>query len=211
MTELTAADAKEMLLYVSGEIMDSKDFLCETDRKIGDGDHGIGMYNGMKKVKETLEKKGDTDNVYDVFAQAGKAMLMSMGGASGVIFSTLYSGGAKGMEPAESLSCADFAEFMARGRDAIQARGKAELGDKTMIDALTPAVEALRANTGEGYEKMLAAAEAAAADGVEKTKAYEAKFGRAKSLMDRAVGFQDAGATSVMLIFKAMKEFVEGK
>lgn len=93
---------------------------------------------------------------------------------------------------------------------AIQERGKAEVGDKTMVDALAPAVEALERNSGKSFLEMLKAAEIAAKQGVENTKKYQAKFGRAKSLMERAVGYQDAGATSVWLIFQGMREFVEG-
>ena len=89
-------------------------------------------------------------------------------------------------------------------------KGKAEVGDKTMVDALAPAVEALERNSGKSFLEMLKAAEIAAKQGVENTKKYQAKFGRAKSLMERAVGYQDAGATSVWLIFQGMREFVEG-
>ena len=94
---------------------------------------------------------------------------------------------------------------------AIKERGKAEVGDKTMVDALAPAVEAMEENSRKGLLEMLKAAEAAAAAGVEATKKYQAKFGRAKSLMERAVGYQDAGATSVWLIIQGMREFVEDK
>ena len=92
---------------------------------------------------------------------------------------------------------------------AIQERGKAEVGDKTMVDALVPAVEAMEESSGKGLLAMLKAAEEAAARGVEDTKKYQARFGRAKSLMERAVGYQDAGATSVWLILQGMREFVE--
>ena len=94
---------------------------------------------------------------------------------------------------------------------AIQERGKAEAGDKTMVDALEPAVEAMEESSGKGLLAMLKAAEEAAAKGVEDTKKYQARFGRAKSLMERAVGYQDAGATSVWLILQGMREFVEDK
>ena len=79
-----------------------------------------------------------------------------------------------------------------------------------MVDALAPAVEAMEANSGKGLLEMTKAAEEAARQGVEDTKNYVAKFGRAKSLMERAIGYQDAGATSVWLIFQGMREFIEG-
>ena len=84
------------------------------------------------------------------------------------------------------------------------------MGDKTMVDALEPAVEAMKRNADNSLLEMLRAAEDAAEKGMENTKNYTAKFGRAKSLMGREIGYQDAGATSVYLIFQAMREFVEG-
>lgn len=100
--------------------------------------------------------------------------------------------------------------MMEKSLKAIQDRGKAAVGDKTMVDALAPAVEAMKVNCGKNLLIMLEEAEEAAKQGVEKTKLYKAKFGRAKSLGERAIGFQDAGATSVWLILQGMREFVEG-
>lgn len=208
---LTAEDAKEMLLYIADKIIAQKSYLTEIDSAIGDGDHGIGMAGGMKKVKEALAKIEPSDNAYQVFEAAGKAMLMSMGGASGVIFGSLYLSGAKGMEKKEKLTAEDIARMERRSLAEIQERGKAKVGDKTMVDALSPAVDAMAENSEKGLLEMLKSAEEAARDGVENTKNYEAKFGRAKSLMSRAIGYQDAGATSVWLIIQGMREFVEGR
>ena len=149
------------------------------------------------------------ENAYKLFETAGQAMLMSMGGASGVIFGSLYLAGAKGMEAKSVLAAADLAAMERKSLAAIKERGKAEVGDKTMVDALAPAVEALEANKDQSLLKMLKAAEEAARTGMENTKNYTAKFGRAKSLMERAIGHQDAGATSVYFIFQGMREFVE--
>lgn len=211
LTELNAADARNMLLYIADKIIAKKPYLTEIDSAIGDGDHGIGMAGGMQKAKKKLLKMGAEENVYAVFEAAGKAMLLSMGGASGVIFGSLYLAGAKGMEPKSGLNAKDLAGMERKSLAAIQERGKAEVGDKTMVDALVPAVEAMEANHDKGLLEMLKAAEAAAAQGVEDTKKYQAKFGRAKSLMERAIGYQDAGATSVWLILQGMREFVEDK
>lgn len=206
---MQAQEAKKMLIYVADKIIEQKPYLTEIDSAIGDGDHGIGMEGGMKKVKAKLEKKDFYDNVYEVFADAGKAMLMSMGGASGVIFGSLYLAGAKGMEPKSELTADEFAAMERKSLTAIKERGKASVGDKTMVDALEPAVIALEENSDKGLLEMLKAAEEAAGQGVENTKGYIAKFGRAKSLLERAIGYQDAGATSVYLIFQGMREYVE--
>lgn len=211
LTELNGEDAKNMLLYVADKIIAKKPYLTEVDSAIGDGDHGIGMAGGMQKAKKKLVEMKDTDNVYQVFETAGQAMLMSMGGASGVIFGSLYLAGAKGMNPKPVLQAADLAEMMKKSLFAIKERGGAEVGDKTMVDALSPAVEAMAENKGRGLYEMLSAAEEAARKGMEDSKKYIAKFGRAKSLLERAVGHQDAGATSVYFIIQGMREFVSGE
>ncbi|RGU90290.1 dihydroxyacetone kinase subunit L [Clostridium sp. AF15-17LB] len=211
LAELNAADARNMLLYIADKMIASKPYLTEIDSVIGDGDHGIGMAGGMQKAKKKLLRMEDETNAYAVFEAAGKAMLMSMGGASGVIFGSLYLAGAKDMEPKEVLTAADLAKMERMSLLAIQERGKAEVGDKTMVDALAPAVEAMEKVASGSLLDMLKAAEEAARQGMEETKKYVARFGRAKSLMERAIGHQDAGATSVWLIFQGMREFVEGR
>ena len=208
--QLSVKDARNMLLYVADKIIANKPYLTEVDSAIGDGDHGIGMAGGMQKAKKKLLRLEDERNVYQIFETAGQAMLMSMGGASGVIFGSLYLAGAKGMEAKEILTAQDIAKMEEKSLIAIQKRGGARLGDKTMVDALAPAVEALKEHAGEGLLEMMKAAEYAAKQGVENTKQYIAKYGRAKSLLERAIGYQDAGATSVYLIFQGMREFIEG-
>lgn len=210
LSELNAEDTRNMLLYIADKIIANKPYLTEIDSAIGDGDHGIGMAGGMQKAKRKLLKMEGETNAYQLFETAGQAMLMSMGGASGVIFGSLYLAGAKGMEPQGVIRARDLADMEKKSLAAIQERGKAEVGDKTMVDALSPAVDALEANADKGLLEMLKCAEEGARQGMENTKQYQAKFGRAKSLMERAIGHQDAGATSVYLIFQGMREFVEG-
>ncbi len=208
--ELNVFDSKNMLLHIAEKIIANKPYLTEIDSAIGDGDHGIGMAGGMQKARKKLMQMENTENAYEIFEAAGKAMLMSMGGASGVIFGSLFLAGAKDVDAKAELSAEDLAKMERKSLVAIQERGKAEVGDKTMVDALAPAVEALEANSDKGLLEMLKAAEEAARQGMEESKKYTAKFGRAKSLMERAIGHQDAGATSVWLIFQGMREFVEG-
>lgn len=209
--ELNSEYTKDMLMYIANKIIEKKQLLTEIDSAIGDGDHGIGMAGGMKMVKQKLSAMERTDNVYHVFTEAGKAMLMSMGGASGVIFGSLYLEGAKDMETVKSIGAKELAMMERKSLNAIKQRGKAKAGDKTMVDALEPAVIAMEENIDKGLLGMLKEAEKAAMTGMENTKKYIAKFGRAKSLMERAIGHQDAGATSVWLIFQGMREYVENK
>ena len=211
LTELNAEDTRNMLIYVADKVIAQKPYLTEIDSAIGDGDHGIGMCGGMQKAKKKLVKmQGETD-VYKLFETAGMAMLNSMGGASGVIFGSLYLEGAKGMEPKEVLNVPELAVMERKSLTNIQKRGGAQAGDKTMVDALIPAVEALESHTGASLLDALKAAEEGARQGMEDTKKYIAKYGRAKSLApEDVIGHQDAGATSVYFIFQGMREFVEG-
>lgn len=211
MKTLNVNQTQEMIEHVCDAIIESKPFLTEVDSRIGDGDHGIGMAGGMENAKEALRSKGPFADINGIFKTMGMAMLNSMGGASGVIFGSMFLGGIKGKESITSLSSSVLAELMHGSLSAVMERGKAQVGDKTMVDALAPAVEALEESSEDDLEIALEKAARAAEQGVEDTKEYVAKFGRAKSLMERAVGFQDAGATSVSIIFQAMYEYVKGR
>ena len=207
---LDVAQTKGMMLHVADAVIDSKDYLTQIDSAIGDGDHGIGMAGGLTKAKAKLLETNGFESVNQVFKTVGRTMLMSMGGASGVIFGTMIEGGAKMTENTKILSCSVFTKMMQGSLAAIRRRSDAQLGDKTMLDAFIPAVEAMENAKTDDLAELLDTAEKAAKDGVENTKKYIAKYGRAKSLMERSVGYQDAGATSVWIILKAMKEYLHG-
>jgi dihydroxyacetone kinase phosphoprotein-dependent L subunit len=207
--KINAGQARQMLVAAADAIIENKPYLTEVDNAIGDGDHGIGMSTGMSKGKDKLLAMQEFDSVYQPFLIMGKTMLMSMGGASGVLFGSLFMTGAKGKEPQNDMDAAGLAELFADGLAEIKKRGSAQIGDKTMVDALEPAVKAMQAHCGEGFLEMLGHAEQAALDGVESTKDMLAKYGRAKFLMERAIGHQDAGATSVWIILKAMRLYAE--
>ena len=203
---LSVNDCRQMMIFVADKIIENKPYLTEIDAAIGDGDHGIGMEGGLKKAKVQIEQLGEIENAYQIFKTTGNTMLMSMGGASGVIFGSMFMAGAK--STAKEIGTKELAEIFALGLETIKKRGKASVGDKTMVDALEPAVTAMQAYQGESLQEMLKAAQDAAYEGMESTKDMVAKFGRAKSLMERARGHQDAGATSVWIIFSAMHEWV---
>lgn len=207
MNALNFASAREMLLRVADAIVENKPLLTELDSAIGDGDHGITMALGVQKGRDKTAAMPEGDNVFSLFVAFGNAMLMSMGGASGVIFGSMFAAGAKNAEPKNALSPAEFAAMFRRSLSAVQERGKAQVGDKTMVDALAPAVDAMEATASGDYHAMFVAASEAARSGAESTKALEAKFGRAKSLMARAIGHPDPGATSVWIILCAMRDY----
>ncbi|MDM8214551.1 dihydroxyacetone kinase subunit DhaL [Enterococcus hirae] len=206
---MSGNDCKRMVEYVANQLIANEGRLGEIDQKIGDGDHGIGMANGAKAILKTLEGLKDP-TPFMVFKDAGMAMMESMGGASGIIFSALFLGLAKTAKSSEAFSGKEFLEGIRAAVASIQKRGKAALGDKTMLDALIPAERAMEHSQKEAILPMLEQAVPAAYAGVEKTKEYPAKFGRAKFLGDRTIGYQDAGATSVALILESMKNYLEG-
>ena len=208
MNSLDIPQTKAMMIHIADAIIENKPFLTEVDSKIGDGDHGIGMAGGLEKAKAKLMETESFEDINQVFKTVGKTMLMSMGGASGVIFGTMFQDGVKAMDSKKVLDCKTFTEIMRSSLLSIKERGKAQVGDKTMVDALEPAVTAMENTNTDDLEILLNAAEEAAEKGMEDTKNYAAKFGRAKSLLERSIGFQDAGATSVWIIFKTMKNYV---
>ncbi|OGO80985.1 MAG: dihydroxyacetone kinase subunit L [Clostridiales bacterium GWC2_40_7] len=210
MEKLNVNQTRDMFLYIADKIIESKPFLTEVDSKIGDGDHGIGMSGGFEKAKEKLLHK-QASTVNEIFSDTGMTMINSMGGASGIIFGTMFAAGVKGMPPLEYLDLNSLAAILESSLKAIKERGKAQVGDKTMVDALQPAVESLNESIKLSIPLLnaLELAEQSAQNGVENTKKYIARFGRAKSLLERAIGYQDAGATSVWIIIRSMCEWVK--
>lgn len=208
MRTLNTEQTVDMIICACDAIIQNRSYLTEVDSKIGDGDHGIGMSGGMEKAKAALMEKRPFADGNIVFKTTGMTMLNSMGGASGVIFGSMFLGGIKGVESFNELNGRLFVRIMRGALETIKARGKASVGDKTMVDALEPAVIAMENADTEDMRETLEVAVKAAYEGVERTKTYAARFGRAKSLMERSIGFQDAGATSVAIIFEAMYDYV---
>lgn len=209
MEKLNTVQTRDMLLAAAETLIKHQDFLTEIDSQIGDGDHGTGMANGARQAIQALSALDSNAAVEDLFQAAGNAMLMSMGGASGVMFGTLFLEAAQTQPKSGSLYASSLAARFRMSLNAIQKRGGAKCGDKTMVDALEPAVRAMEATESTDFLQILSSAESAARAGVERTKACVAKFGRAKFLKERSLGYQDPGATSVWLIFQGMHQFIE--
>ncbi|WP_312444101.1 dihydroxyacetone kinase subunit DhaL [Lacrimispora sp.] len=207
--QLNADQVKQLFLCVADRIVINEPYLTEIDMKIGDGDHGTGMELGFIAVLEQLPSL-EAESVESVFQELGRILLDTMGGASGVLFGTMFISGVIRREPSCCFGLSDFAESFRVSLDAIMQRGKARVGDKTMVDALEPAVAALEhaASQGLTIHEGFSMAATAAKKGVEYTKEIKARFGRAKYYGDKAIGLQDAGATSVWLIFQAMSDWV---
>lgn len=188
----------------------NKTFLTELDSAIGDGDHGINMDRGFRKVLERLPAVADKD-IGSIFKNVGMSLISAVGGAAGPLYGTFFMEFGKIAEGKEELSNGDFKMMLAAGLEGIKRRGKAVVGEKTMVDALEPAAKAFAAATDEDKEPRACfqAAVAAAQKGKEGTIPMLAKKGRAHYLGERSIGHQDPGATSSELILRSMLKVLE--
>jgi dihydroxyacetone kinase phosphoprotein-dependent L subunit len=212
MKTLSSTQAKSMMIYVAAKMVESKEIMCEADRNIGDGDHGIGMAKGFGAALQELGNQ-EFDDVYKVFFTVGRTMIKEMGGASGIIFGTLFFAGSKNVEPASEIGVKEFTTIFEKALVDIKAKGHASVGDKTVVDGLEPMVDSMKINSQKdiSFEDLLKIALDAAIAGKEASKQYIAKFGRAKTLGERAIGFPDAGAVSLTLILQAMLDWVNAQ
>ena len=205
--ELTIAEATAMFLQVAQRMQESEDLLTQADKAIGDGDHGIGMARGFAAVQAKLSASPPT-TVADLLKTTGMTLLTSIGGASGVIFGTLFRGGARNLTDATVFNAETLSLMLADGLTAVQERGKAVPGDKTMVDALAPAAAKATEMAGASLGDALQAAAEAARLGMEETKGMVAATGKARALGPRAIGFADPGALSMYLILDFMAQYV---
>jgi dihydroxyacetone kinase-like protein len=198
---------KAMAAAASQAIIDNVDMLSEADRATGDGDHGVGMRRAFEAAQEALLVLNDP-TLEQVMKAVGTAVMAKGGGASGAIFGTMFRSGAKVLEGKTLLDAQGLAAFLVAGCEAVQKRGGAAPGQKTMIDALLPAADAAGAAHGSLRDALQAAAHAAK-DGVEATRSMLAMTGKARSLGERSLGHVDPGALSVSIILQAMADYAK--
>ncbi|MFE5974184.1 dihydroxyacetone kinase subunit DhaL [Streptomyces sp. NPDC056460] len=198
MTQTFEADFLVRWLAAVAEAVDREaDRLTELDSAIGDADHGANLRRGFAAVTETLaEDPPATPGA--VLTAAGRQLISTVGGASGPLYGTLLRRTGKALGDDERVTREQLAEALGSGVAAVSQLGGAQVGDKTMLDALTPAVEGLRESFGAGR--------AAAEEGALATVPLRARKGRASYLGERSVGHQDPGATSSALLFAALDE-----
>jgi phosphoenolpyruvate---glycerone phosphotransferase subunit DhaL len=186
--------------------------LTDLDAAIGDADHGINMDRGMTAVLGALAEAAPTD-MSALCKQVGMTLVKSVGGASGPLYGTFFLRMAGALGSGESVDAADFAKALRAGVEGVVQRGRAEAGDKTMFDALAPALDALDAALASSGDLVVALADAtvAAEAGRDATESMVARKGRASYLGQRSVGHIDPGATSsAMLIAAAASALATG-
>ena len=197
----------EWMRRFAGEMAEHRQELVRLDTAIGDGDHGTNMDRGMKKALEKLDGTDQAD-AGAVLKTAAMALVSSVGGAAGPLYGTLFLQMGGALAGQDDVDVAGWAAAWRKGLEGVQARGKAVAGDKTMVDALIPAVDALDA--ADDLDSGLRAATQAAEEGMRATIPLVARKGRASYLGERSKDHQDPGATSTYYLFKSAAEALAG-
>jgi dihydroxyacetone kinase-like protein len=200
---ITAAALSEWLRRFSEVVHEQAGYLTELDAAIGDADHGINMDRGMRAVVAMLDSH-EFETADAMLKKAGMTLVSTVGGASGPLYGTFFLRFAAALAGADEIGADELGKAFRAGVEGIVARGKAEIGDKTMVDSWWPAVEAYDAAVADGGDLSAAVAAAAeAADkGCEGTIPLVARKGRASYLGERSAGHQDPGATSTTLLLR---------
>jgi dihydroxyacetone kinase-like protein len=209
----SAVRAETITIWLSGaedDIKAQSDYLTQLDAAIGDGDHGINMSRGFDAVGKALAGQGDGVAPGQLLIVAGKTLVSTVGGASGPLWGSALRRAGRALGDAQTFDGELLAAALDSAVDGVVELGAAARGDKTMIDALAPAVQRLHEglDRGEALATALEAATAAAQAGAEATVPMRARKGRASYLGERSIGHQDPGATSVAIILAALSRAV---
>jgi dihydroxyacetone kinase-like protein len=201
-------DVLSWIRRFASEVEANKDYLTQLDQAIGDADHGINMNRGMSAVIAKVDAEPADQDVGALLKTVGMTLVSTVGGAGGPLYGTLFLRMGTAVAGKSELSPDDWAAALEAGITGVQERGKAEPGDKTMIDALVPARDALTAALGGGanFADALRQSAAAAEQGMNDTVPLVARKGRASYLGERSAGHQDPGATSSTLLLEAAAE-----
>jgi len=206
-TQITTAEVARWVRSFADAVTEAKDELTRLDSAIGDADHGINMDRGMTAVVAALDAAEPTE-IPALMRTVGMTLISKVGGAGGPLYGTFFLQFGSGARDGASLSPEGWANCLDAAVAGVKSRGKAEPGDKTMLDALLPAAEALRAALGEGasFASALAQTADAAEQGARDTIPLVARKGRASYLGERSAGHQDPGATSSALLLRCAAE-----
>ena len=203
------SDGKKILTRIIGAIQENKEYLSEIDGRIGDGDHGINMNKGFSIFEERIR---DRDVAFsDGLGELGEILLSEIGGSMGPIYGTIFCGMAERCEDAEKIDLTLYAEMLRRGLEDLSEIIEAKVGDKTIVDTLAPAVEAVErsVNQGEPIDRAMASMISAAEQGKESTRDMVVRVGRSSRLGERSKSVLDADAVSCFLIIEAMGQGIQ--
>ena len=210
MSTFKNAAGKPILLKMVKGIQENKAYLGEVDGLIGDGDHGMNMNKGFSVFEERF--KDEDFGFSEGLDELGTILFNEIGGSMGPIYGTILMDAASEGEDLEEIGLGDLANMLAAGLSGLQEIVEAQVGDKTLVDTLSPAVDVLKAGAeaGADFKETLEKMKAAAAVGRDSTKDLVAKFGRSSRLGERSRGVLDAGATSCCIILTAMADGIIG-
>jgi dihydroxyacetone kinase-like protein len=199
------------MTMIAESVKDRRDYLTQLDAAIGDGDHGVNMDRGFEAVGKALAAQDGSLPPGKLLTVAGKTLVSTVGGASGPLWGTAFRRAGRALGDREELDGQDLVVALRAALEGVVELGAAQPGDKTMVDALGPAIDALAAalDSGQPLEAALAAATEAAESGARATVPLRARKGRASYLGERSIGHQDPGATSAALIMAALQRAVE--
>ena len=201
-------DIGRMIRSAADKIRANREELSKLDSAIGDGDHGTTIARAMGIAEKVIEDS-DKKELKGLLKDVGWGVMGVDGGATGPLLGSFLMGLSNGIDEQDAIDCPILAAMFEAGLAGVRRQSKAQIGDKTLMDALLPAVDAIRqaADEGKSVKEALQQAAEAAENGAVSTKEFKARFGRAKNLGERTIGFQDPGATSMALIFQG---FLEG-
>lgn len=211
MQQFNDAGAGDIVLAMADRIIANKAYLSEIDGKIGDGDHGVNMAKGFGMAAERL--RGGTPSLSEAFDALGTVLMGEIGGSMGPLYGVMFTGFGESLRGADTIDAPAFARMLHTGLGEVQGIGGAKVGDKTLLDAMVPAIAAFDAAvaSGSSFADALAAMTAAAESGRDSTVDLVAKLGRASRLGERSRGVLDAGATSCALILATLAEGATAK
>ena len=207
---MNADTVQRWLEQAAASLREQRDYLTQLDAAIGDADHGTNMDRGFASVVGKLEELDDTTPPGRILVTAGSTLVSRVGGASGPLWGTALRRAGKSIGDDETFDGAALARALEAALAGIVELGAAQPGDKTMVDALEPAVRALReqVDRGSSASDAIAAARDAAEAGMQATVPLQAMKGRASYLGERSIGHQDPGATSTTIILRALDQAV---
>jgi len=202
---------KDALDAVAAAVIAQKDYLCGLDAKTGDGDHGLNMARGFQAVREEVDNMPDTTRPGPVLELIGRTLIANVGGAAGPLYGTGFLKAAQACDEDTRLNITSFEKLLGAAIEGIKARGRSDKGDKTMLDTLIPIYNCFLPENAEGKNlfDVLEEASHAAKAGVDYTKTIPARKGRAQLVGERSIGYEDPGAVSSMIMYRALYTFLK--
>lgn len=211
MQAFSNAESGDIVLAIARQIVANRTYLSDIDGLIGDGDHGVNMAKGFSLAAERL--RGEARSLSASLGTLGDVLMSEIGGSMGPLYGVMFTGFADALGEVEEIDAAAFERMLRKGLEEVQSIGNAKVGDKTLIDAYAPALQAFAEATakGDGFARALDALVVAAEKGRDSTIDLVAKIGRASRLGERSRGVIDPGAASCAIILRALAEGAKAK